>query len=78
MAYQFDNAVTLFGLTIENALQERQNVGTQKEPKWEPKYTLKELLDNDFRLPRPVQKEQPGGLAGLKALVGVRTQKVKA
>lgn len=74
MAYQLDNAVTLFGSTIENALQERQNVGTKKAPKWEPKYSLTQLLDNDFRLPLPPRPE--GGIKGLMQMKGVRTHKV--
>lgn len=78
MAYQFDNAVTRFGDAIENALGERQNVGDEKKPQWEPKYSLSQLLDNDFRLPRPVPEEQPSGLDGLKMLAGVKTHKVKS
>lgn len=69
-AYQFDNAVNYLGITVENALLERQNVGTEKEPKYEPKYTLEQLLDDKFRLPRPVKEKPTSGIDQLKALVG--------
>lgn len=78
MAYQFDNAVTLFGTVIENALLERQNTGTTKEPKWESKYTLTELLDSDFRLPRPERPAQPeSGIKGLMTMKGVKVHRLK-
>ncbi len=76
MAYQFDNAATLFGSTVENALMERQNTGTEKRPKWEAKYSLAQLLDDDFRLPAPPRAEKPkSGIEALKALVGVKVWK---
>lgn len=75
MAYQFDNAVTLFGVTVENALQERQNVGTKKEPQWEPKYTLAQLLDDGFRLPAPERPAKQEGVKGLMAMKGVKVWK---
>lgn len=52
-AWCVDGAVMWYGITIENALQERVNEGTQKQPRYEPRYTLSQLLDSDFRLPRP-------------------------
>ena len=51
LAYQFDSAVALVGGAIENAAQETVNVGTEKEPKWKPRYTMQQLLDPEFRLP---------------------------
>jgi len=38
---------------VENAASTRKNTGTEKEPKWEPEYTLTKLLDPAFRLPAP-------------------------
>lgn len=75
LAYQFDNAVTLFGGAIENALHERTNVGSDKQPKYEPKYTLHQLLDQTFRLPSPQKPQQAQG-GGLAALMGVKGVKV--
>lgn len=70
-AYLLDKCVVAFGLIVENALHERVNHGTQKEPRWEPKYTLTQLLDPAFRLPRPVPelpKKQADGFAALMLL----------
>ena len=73
VALQFDNAVALVGITLENAVQELHNVGTEKQPKWEPKYTVGQLLDDDFRLPAPPKAAKPKrGIEALKALVGVK------
>ena len=52
-AYQFDHAVLFTGLTIENALHEREQVGSGKHVEYRPKYTLSQLLDPRFRLPAP-------------------------
>jgi hypothetical protein len=49
-AYQFDNAVLYVGLTVENALAEREKVGDE----YRQKYTLEQLLSKEFRLPAPV------------------------
>ena len=51
MAYQIDRAVTTFGITIDNALQETIEYGD--EGKTADKYTLDQLLKKDFMLPRP-------------------------
>lgn len=73
-AYCVDGAVLWFGVTIENALQERVNTGTKEKPKMEERYTLDQLLDPAFRLPRPLPQprkaQQPNGLALLMALAG--------
>ena len=75
-AYQFDNAIVLIGSAIENASQEMEKHGDEKSPKWRQKYTMKQLLDPDFRLPlsddeRPSRREREtddktffSGLAG--------------
>ena len=76
-AYQFDAAVTMLGITIENAAQEQQNVGSDKEPKYEPKYTVAQLLDDAFRLPAPVKANKAQGIQGLIGLPGVKVLKAK-
>lgn len=65
-ALQFDNAVTLVGETIEGAAQEMEKRGSDDKPRWEPKYTMQQLLDNNFRLPR---ENAPRG--GVDELVGI-------
>lgn len=57
-AYQFDHAVLFTGLTIENALHEREQVGSGKHVEYRPKYTLSQLLDPTFRLPAPARKRK--------------------
>lgn len=52
-ALQLDSAVMLVGRAIENALQEQINRGDDKDPKWESKYELDDLLEDDFRFPPP-------------------------
>ena len=73
-AWCVDNTVLWFGTTIENALLERVNRGTQKDPKMEPRYTLSELLDPLFRLFKPLpapRKAQGQGNSGLAALLAM-------
>jgi hypothetical protein len=71
-AWCVDGTVLWFGLTIENALLERINRGTKEHPKMEPRYTLAQLLDPDFRLPRPLPQpktsQQQDGFAMLLAM----------
>lgn len=69
-AYEFDSAVNFFGITIENALQERDEVGTGKNARYEPRYTLDKLLDPAFRLPRPIAQNSQSIGAQLMAMVG--------
>ena len=40
---------------IENALQERVNVGSEKQPRYEAKYSITQLLAPDFHLPQPAR-----------------------
>jgi hypothetical protein len=49
-AFQFDNAVALVGGALEAATKELENSGTDKNPKWGPRYSVEQLLDPDFRL----------------------------
>lgn len=73
-AFLFDSAIHACGLTVENALTERVNTGTQDRPKMEARYTIHQLLDPLFRLPRPQPvkplTQQPNGLALLMAMAG--------
>lgn len=55
VALQLDETVTLIGLAIENAAHELHDVGTEDKPRMEPKYTMAQLLDPAFRLPRDEQ-----------------------
>lgn len=70
--YCFDNAILYFCTVIESALTETKKIGIAPDIEYEAKYTIDQLLDNDFRLPRPpTAKEKraqgaPG--SGLKAL----------
>lgn len=80
-AYQFDNAVLFVGITVENALGERENRGSEDRPDWQPKYKLNQLLEPDFRLPRPDTQDAAQGKAvgaALKALVGKQRPKPSA
>lgn len=82
-AYLFDAAITTCGIAVDNALTERVNKSTAKEPKWEALYTLPQLLDPIFRLPVPLPPPklatQPAqsGLAALMAMAGQSNGGVK-
>lgn len=58
-AWMLDSAVTWFGVTIENLLQERVDVTMGTKVESQPKYTLTRLLDDNFRLPRPLEWDMP-------------------
>lgn len=68
----------MVGVTFENALGEMENVGTKKEPKMKPKYTLAQLLDEDFRLDAPLseQEKTKRSLQALKNMKGVGYKRV--
>jgi hypothetical protein len=57
MAYQIDRAVVVFGITIDNALLEKIEYGD--EGKTADKYTLDQLLDKQFLLPRNGIDDEP-------------------
>lgn len=80
-AWCVDGAVLSFGILLENALQERVNKGTTDKPRMEPKYTLMQLLDPLFRMPRPAPAPKPtapqNGLAALMALARSKGSGVK-
>lgn len=73
-AWCVDGVVLWFGITIENALQERVNVGTEKQPKYEQRYQLAQLLDAKFTLPKPVptsKKASDPNADGFKMLMSM-------
>lgn len=78
-AYQLDAAVVMVGRVIERAAQEQHNVGGARTPKWVNKYSMEQLLDPAFRLPRPPSAQERGraGLAALTALAGKPRSGVK-
>lgn len=63
------------GLTIENALQEREKMGDE----FPAKYTLSQLLDSDFRLPLPPGPKEKRKQTGqrLKGLFPGKPKKAK-
>lgn len=61
----FDNAVGWFMRVTQNALQEREKLGDE----WRIKYTLSQLLDDDFRLPKPPSPRQVRAQQGLTGLM---------
>lgn len=74
VAYQFDEAVVTVGTIIENAAQETEWVGSGKNKELKSKYKLGQLLDPDFRLPRPkAEKESEwDAVQAFAGLPGVR------
>jgi hypothetical protein len=73
--------VVFFGNAIEGAAQETRWIGSEKDRKLEPKYTMRQLLDQEFRLPSPAEPQKESGLAALKTIAGstrgVNLHKVK-
>lgn len=72
-AWCVDGAVMWFGITMENALAERNEVTVNGRKEYRPKYSLAQLLEPTFKLPKPqreiVRKPQaPSGFAALLAM----------
>lgn len=82
-AYCVDKTVLWFGITVENLLSETVEVGQGRDKRRERKYTLEQLLDRDFKVPRPVpamktlKAPQQNGFALLLALAGQPGSNVK-
>lgn len=78
-AWMLDNAVTWFGITIENALAERVKVQSGKgQFDSIPKYTLARLLSPEFKLPRPAAEHTSSSpFAALFGQVGKKGGLVK-
>ena len=55
---QFDQAVTMFGVIVENAANEMQEVGPKDYKHMVNRYELEQLLDPAFRLPAPLTAKQ--------------------
>jgi hypothetical protein len=69
-AYLFDCAVVTFGTIIENASQELEKRGPEDKPRWESRYTMKQLLDPAFRLPLGDEEQGfDGGGEGIDGMV---------
>lgn len=79
LKFSLNAAVTWFGITIENALNERVKVTVGKETHFNPRYTLTRLLHQDFRLPRPAPKpeDSPNPWAALMAWAGKKNSGIK-
>lgn len=74
-AWCVDGAVLWLGVVVENALQERANSGTPQQPRWEAKYSLSQLLDPSFRLPRPAPvAKKPVASNGFAAFLAMAQQ----
>lgn len=69
VAYEFDAAVATFGLLIKNALQETVEVGEGANKRTRARYTLLELLADDF------QFKQESGLGVFKGMDGYQEVK---
>lgn len=69
VAYQFDAAVSTFGIVIENALQETVEVGEGANKRTRAKYQLSELLDDGF------QFKQESGLDVFRGMDGYQEVK---
>lgn len=52
-AWMLDNCTTVFGTIIENALLERDEVGSDGGKRHVSRYTIAQLLEPDFKLPHP-------------------------
>lgn len=77
-AWMLDNAVTWFGITIENALEERVKVVIGASIEYKPRYTLALLLNPGFKLYKPKETPQnTNPFAPLMAWIGKRNSGVK-
>jgi hypothetical protein len=67
-AYQFDQTVVYVGVALDNLSQEMENVGDEKKPRYERKYRMSDLLDDDFQV---MGEEAMASFADLKRVQGV-------
>lgn len=74
-ALQLDNAVVLFGTWVENAAQEMEKRGPESAPRWEPKYSMAQLLTPGFTLPTG-QEQGVEDLAMFRATDGMKYDEV--
>lgn len=76
LMYQFDSAVSLVGVTIENALHETvENLAKQHVPKYE----LNELLKPNFKFPKPLTdtEKEAKSVDYFRGMLGVKWYKAK-
>lgn len=66
----------MVGINIENASQEMIKLGPKNEPRWENKYTMKQLLDDKFRLPADDDNDAPADPNMLKGAHGIMFDEV--
>jgi hypothetical protein len=68
-AWMLDSLVLTFGTIVENALLERDEIGSGASKTYQNRYTLTQLLDPAFKLPRPQSEadkmEEWGQVSGL-------------
>jgi hypothetical protein len=68
-AWMLDNAVTAFGTIVENALQEEDEIEAYGKTIRNKRYTLSNLLDPEFRLPRPREEDDFAAFQGVDGIV---------
>ncbi len=57
-AWMLDSLVLTFGTIVENALLERDEIGSGASKTYQNRYTLTQLLDPAFKLPRPASEHE--------------------
>lgn len=57
-AYCFDEAITTCGIVVDNAVAERTKVIVNGKTEYRPKYTIEQVLDEHFYLPRPLPRSK--------------------
>ena len=65
----------LVGSAIEAASKEMEKIGSEEKPEFRQKYTMQQLLDDDFRLPLRTAVERPIE-ADIKGVQGVMFDEV--
>lgn len=69
-----DEVVFWFGTRVENDLAETVEVGMGAEKKYEPRYALADLLDPDFRVPRPLPTPRRAKMSSAAAMFALAAQ----
>lgn len=59
----------MVGVTLENAAQETEERGEGSSTRYVPKYTMRQLLDPDFRLPIQGENGDISELQGIDGLI---------
>lgn len=74
-AYQFDAAVTYFGIVIENALHETVEISLGNSKKHVPRYTLSQIMEDGFKF--GAESDDDGGLATMMGADGAVYDEVR-